>query len=80
MKMLVDKNVVYKSKNEKFLVGIADFYEYLNKQLGIWHRGELNQRFSHPLIRSMKLYAYESMGWCLGLAAHTVSWVSRQFS
>ena len=81
MQMLVDRSAVYNGQKERSFLGkLNQFYGHLIEQLGKWHRAELNQRFSHPLIRSMKLYAYESMGWCLGLAAHTVSWVSRQFS
>jgi hypothetical protein len=82
MQMLVDRSAVYNGQTQEssFLSQATQFYEHLNKQLGIWHRAELDQRLSNPVIRSMKLYAYESMGWCLGLAAHTVSWVSRQFS
>ena len=81
MQMMVRRGLVYKGGRKKsFLSQATQFYEHLNKQLGIWHRAELDQRLSNPVIRSMKLYAYESMGWCLGLAAHTVSWIFRQFS
>jgi hypothetical protein len=72
MQMLVDRSAVYNGQKERsFLSQATQFYEHLNKQLGIWHRAELDQRLSNPVIRSMKLYAYESMGWCLGF---TVGW------
>ena len=82
MQMMVRRGVVYRplQAEEDFLGKAVDFYQYLNKTLGTWYRAELDQRLSYPVVRSMKLYAYESMGWYLGLAAHTVSWIFRQFS
>ena len=73
MQMMVRRGVVYNppQAKEDFLEKAVDFYEYLNKTLGTWYRAELDQRLSNPVIRSMKLYAYESMGWCLGF---TVGW------
>jgi hypothetical protein len=81
MQLLVERRAVYKGQKRKKIVGKAKkFYEYLNKQLGIWHREALDQQPSNLLNRTLqqiKINTYELMGFCVGLPANIINWSLR---